>query len=289
MLPGDEGKSGKVYNDRVSEQGVMTVMQSRGSLSNTFSLVVRPDKASMQTAEKLRRQLEEQGIGEDAVQPDYVIVVGGDGTFLYAIHQYMETLSRHAFIGVHTGTLGFFMDYMDTELEDFVSDLSEGRLEMEPHALMEARTGGKTLYAVNEVRIENPVRTQNITVYLNGEKFEDFRGSGLCLCTQLGSSAYNRSLGGAVLQKGLGAFEMAEIAGIHHSRFRSLGVPFVMSDTTAVRFSSEDFSGAVLGVDSDVLDMKDMQTVEVARSESKILHIARGKKITDFRRLERLF
>ena len=82
---------------------------------------------------------------------------------------------------------------------------------------------------------------------------------------------------------------MAEIAGIHHSRFRSLGVPFVMSDTTAVRFSSEDFSGAVLGVDSDVLDMKDMQTVEVARSESKILHIARGKKITDFRRLERLF
>ena len=154
-MPGDEGKSGKVYNDRVSEQ-------SSGSLSNTFSLVVRPDKASMQTAEKLRRQLEEQGIGEDAVQPDYVIVVGGDGTFLYAIHQYMETLSRHAFIGVHTGTLGFFMDYMDTELEDFVSDLSEGRLEMEPHALMEARAGGKTLYAVNEVRIENPVRPVSV-------------------------------------------------------------------------------------------------------------------------------
>ncbi len=255
----------------------------------TFAMVVRPDPVSALTAQKLREMLTDRGFREDPKEAVCVIVIGGDGTFLWAIHEYMESLRRRVFVGVHSGTLGFFMDYMDSEKEEFVEDMTRGMLQVERYPVLEARTEGECLYAVNEVRIENPIRTQNITVYLDGEKFEDFRGSGMCLCSQLGSGAYNRSLGGAVLQKGLRAIELAEIAGIHHSRFRSLGVPFVMSDRTRVTFVSEDFTGAVLGTDSSVMNLPPHARVEVRCSSDCPLQIVRGKKVSDFRRLERLF
>ena len=46
---------------------------------------------------------------EDAVNPEIVISVGGDGTLLQAFHQYSHMLSQVAFVGVHTGHLGFML------------------------------------------------------------------------------------------------------------------------------------------------------------------------------------
>ena len=40
-------------------------------------------------------------------EPDLVITVGGDGTLLYAFHRYSNRLNETAFVGVHTGHLGF--------------------------------------------------------------------------------------------------------------------------------------------------------------------------------------
>ena len=55
-----------------------------------------------------------------------------------------------------------------------------------------ARGGGqeKTIYALNEMRIENVTKTQLMDIDINGSFFETFRGTGLCLCTQIGSTAY---------------------------------------------------------------------------------------------------
>ncbi len=254
-----------------------------------YAVMTRPDPDSGKTARELKDLLSRAGLTENSEKPDCVIVVGGDGTFLRAVHRYMAQLKDLVFIGIHSGTLGFFMDYRDSDLEAFAADIIGGRLTVEEYPIMEARVGQDTWCAVNEIRVENPLRTQDITVMVNDEMFEEYRGSGLCISSQLGSTAYNRSLGGAVLQKGLHAFEMTEIAGIHHSRSRSLGAPFVMSDSTRISFVSDDLSGAVLGADSETVPLSGKGSVDILKSPEKKLRILRPRKVDYFERLRRLF
>jgi hypothetical protein len=111
----------------------------------------------------------------------------------------------------------------------------------------------------------------------------------MCVCTQLGSTAYNRSLGGAVIQEGLDLIELSEIAGIHHSKSRSLYAPIVLSKDTKVKLSSESFEKAILGVDSDVYPIDDMKEFEIRVCDQKRVRMIKGKKISYFKKLNSLF
>ena len=126
-------------------------------------------------------------------------------------------------------------------------------------------------------------------IYVNDRKFEDFRGTGICVCTQLGSTAYNRSLGGAVIQEGLRFIEMTEIAGIHHVKYRSLGSPSVMCENTQLRFESESFDHALLGVDSDVLPLDGVKSITMHTSPDLSVRMLRGRQVSYFDRLKSLF
>ena len=56
----------------------------------------------------------------DEEHPDIVISVGGDGTMIYSIHRYEHVLNDVSFVGIHTGTLGFFTDYLKDEYKQLV-------------------------------------------------------------------------------------------------------------------------------------------------------------------------
>ena len=54
--------------------------------------------------------------------PDIVISIGGDGMLLSAFHKYEHQLDRVRFVGVHTGHLGFYTDYLDSEIDKLVEN-----------------------------------------------------------------------------------------------------------------------------------------------------------------------
>ena len=84
---------------------------------NTFALVVRPDETSRRIAEIIRNALKQRGYVEQENCPYTVFVIGGDGTFIVAVHKYMTHLNEVRFYGIHTGTLGFYTDYRDCDLD----------------------------------------------------------------------------------------------------------------------------------------------------------------------------
>ena len=47
----------------------------------------------------------------------------GDGTLLQAFHQYSHMLSKVAFVGIHTGHLGFYADWLPHEVESLLLKL----------------------------------------------------------------------------------------------------------------------------------------------------------------------
>lgn len=244
-----------------------------------FTLVNRGDQFSRESCQSIKHKLIELGMIYDEINPELVITVGGDGTLLHAFHHYLDRIDEVAFIGIHTGTLGFSTDYIVDELECFYHDLIHNEHIFEEKSIIEAtcykNDDPMTLYALNEVRVENIVKTQPIDVYLNNEYFEMFRGNGLCISGQYGSTAYNRSIGGAVIYHGLELLQMTEISGIHHRHARSLGSPLILAPDTEIKLEYENFDHALLCYDHLHIHLDDINKIIIRHTDkkAKFLHL----------------
>ncbi|AMV61841.1 NAD kinase [Pediococcus damnosus] len=184
---------------------------------------------------QLVSKLKEAQITVDNEQPDIVVTVGGDGTLLSAFQHYRTQLAHVRFIGVHTGHLGFYTDWQDYELDDLVKAIQADTGESVGYPILDidvTLVGEKKpirYQAVNESTIKKISSTLVADVYIKDQLFERFRGDGLCISTPTGSTAYNRSIGGAVIHPHLEVLQMAEIASINNRVFRTLGASVIMA------------------------------------------------------------
>lgn len=257
-----------------------------------FVILSKEDELSKELKNKLTHRLIELDYEQDMNNPDFVVTIGGDGTFLRAIHQYIDQLDTLKFVGIHTGTLGFFSSYDGHECEAFVEDLINNKLEYKAFPLLDicatSNEGNEHYYALNEMRVENVIRTQLIRVSINDEYMETFRGTGLCISTQAGSTAYNRSLGGAILHEGLNLLQLTEITGIHHHAYRSLGSPFIIQNNANIKLESDDFCEAILCYDHLSVKMKKDSKIKCQYSEKTVQCV--GRPNTSYiKRLKSLF
>jgi NAD+ kinase len=256
-----------------------------------FYIVEKEDDISKKLSQKITQSLLSENKEIDSKNPQCVISVGGDGTFLHAVHQF-KNLSEVVFVGLHTGTLGFFTDYEAEEIDTLIDHLLHQEPVVESTHLIEAKIthdqSVTTLEALNEIRVENIVRTQEINVYINHEMMEIFRGNGLCVSGQAGSTAYNRSLKGAIIAPGVDVLQLTEISGIHHIAYQSIGSPLVLPKDTIITFISDNFDGAKILYDYNVLDLDQASKVEVRTSKKKI-NMARYRPTSYIKRLHCLF
>lgn len=242
---------------------------------NSYTVVNRYDKVSEQANVVVDEYMKEKKIERDDDNPELVIAIGGDGTFLHAVHKYLDKINDVYFISVHTGTLGFFASYHINELNVLMNSINEEKSYVDSKALLEVeavKNDGKKefFYAVNEMRIENVYKTQIIKVWVNKSYLETFRGTGLCLSTQAGSTGFNKSLKGAVVQDSLEIMQMTEISGIHNKVYQSLQVPLLLDKHAEVTYGSSSFEEAVLCYDYKSVDMKDIKHVLCRLSDKKV-------------------
>src|SRR5690606_10264647 len=131
------------------------------------------------------------GLQFDEQEPEIVLSIGGDGTLLHAFHRYLHRLDKTAFVGIHTGHLGFYADWKPSELEKLVLSIAKKEYNVVEYPLLEVQvhrqhSDSSTFLALNEATIKSPDVTLVMDVELNGEHFERFRGDGLCISTPSG-------------------------------------------------------------------------------------------------------
>jgi NAD+ kinase len=257
-----------------------------------FDIIVRNDSKSQLIAEEIKSKLIENGCEYSPLDAELIVCVGGDGTLLNAFHDNIHSLDRLKFVGIHTGTLGFSTDYTVNEIDQLVEDISTKEPVIDHKAVLQVEcfNGEKnhTFYALNEIRVENIVKTQAIDVYINDDYFESFRGNGICVSGQHGSTAYNRSIGGAVLYPGLDLLQMTEISGIHHRHSRSLGAPLIMNSDALISLRNETFKHALLCYDHLHIHLDLIQRIDIYNS-TKTMQFARYRSIPHLKRLCSLF
>ena len=198
-----------------------------------FSIQSRRDAQSNELMELAKTYLLDFGLTFDEEDPEIVLSIGGDGTLLHAFHRYSHRLDKVAFVGIHTGHLGFYADWKPSELEKLVLSIAKKEFNVVEYPLLEVQVHrhhaeSSTYLALNEATIKSPDVTLVMDVELNGEHFERFRGDGLCISTPSGSTAYNKALGGAIIHPTLQAFQLTEMASINNRVFRTVGSSLVL-------------------------------------------------------------
>ena len=138
---------------------------------------------------------------EDPENATGILVLGGDGTMLYAIRDHWRR--RIPFIGVNQGHLGFLLNEPDTLSAD-VLPLTECVIRLMPMLFIETvdATGGRqTDLAFNDAWLERSTsQSAWLEVEVNGQvRIPKLVADGALVCTAAGSTAYARSMGVAPL------------------------------------------------------------------------------------------
>jgi len=237
-------------------------------------------QSSRKVATALHRGLEAAGIPIDSLNPDIVVTVGGDGTLLSAFHHYSDRLDKIRFVGIHTGHLGFYTDWRDYEVNDLIQSLIQDNRQSVSYPLLAIQveyadgTQPDQALALNESTIKKVSGTMVADVYIKGELFESFRGDGLCISTPSGSTAYNKSVGGAVLNPRFNAIQMAEIASINNLVFRTLGSPLIIPADEWIRIEPAEATDNVLMCDQLSIEGRPIKAITYRIARQRIAFAA---------------
>ncbi|WP_079994130.1 NAD kinase [Oenococcus oeni] len=247
---------------------------------------------SLQVANELKKKLENADEILTDKFPDLVISIGGDGTFLSAVHQFANQLSTIRFVGVHTGHLGFYSDWLVNEIDLLLDKIKQDHGQATHYPLMEAKVhyldGQITdILAVNEIILDRITNSLSVDVYVDDLLFEKFRGDGLCISTPTGSSGYNKSLNGALIDPNFSALQMTEIASINNRVYRTLGSPIIVSSHTTIRVVPE-IGDPTINYDSYRLPQNRYQEI-VFKIAKQPLRMANYKQISFWQRVKNSF
>lgn len=237
----------------------------------SYAMVVKGDAKSQKTAAYLKTLIKDV---YDDKNPDKIISIGGDGTFLKAVHLYDKVLDKVDFFVFNTGHLGYFSNFDVNTINDLLTKVNSNTYQCSEFNLLDYKiiTGSNTIegIALNEVTIINPTRTLMLDVFLNNQLLEQFRGTGICISTPAGSTAYNKSLGGAVVDFSLEAFQVTEIASINSRIHHTLSSPLLLSKRHEVEFKAEDTTCIWITADSKSLTIENFQSLAINLSDKKV-------------------
>ncbi len=175
---------------------------------------------------------------------DYMVSLGGDGTFLDSVALVQE--SNIPIMGVNFGRLGFLANISIPEMNNAIDLLFAGKYNVEKRSMLEVVSETKFFqyfpYGLNDFTIQKSGTAMlNINTYIDNEYLSTYWADGLIISTPTGSTAYSLSVGGPIVNPNLSAFILSAIAP-HHLTVR----PLVIPDTSTLRLEASGRDGQVL-------------------------------------------
>ncbi|EZM38423.1 NAD kinase [Streptococcus pyogenes] len=218
--------------------------------------------------------------------PDIVISIGGDGMLLSAFHMYEKELDKVRFVGIHTGHLGFYTDYRDFEVDKLIDNLRKDKGEQISYPILKVAItldDGRVVKAraLNEATVKRIEKTMVADVIINHVKFENFRGDGISVSTPTGSTAYNKSLGGAVLHPTIEALQLTEISSLNNRVFRTLGSSIIIPKKDKIELVPKRLGIYTISIDNKTYQLKNVTKVEYFIDDEKI-HFVSSPSHTSF-------
>jgi len=201
---------------------------------------------------------------ELASQVDLIVSFGGDGTFLRASRVAGD--SNTPLLGVNLGSLGFLAEVRLEEIDTVVAALDTGdyTLEKRRRVSTEVHRDGEVVFrasALNDVVLNMGAtpRAIDFEVLVDDIRVGRYLADGMILATPTGSTAYNLSAGGPIVEGSMDAVVVNPICP------HTLGVrPLILGPGRVVELRIRDCDSGSLSADGQI-------RTEVATGD-RILH-----------------
>lgn len=227
---------------------------------------------------------EPAAISASEEKTDCMIVLGGDGTVLQAAR---ETGERHIpIIGVNLGTLGYMTEIEPNNLEESLERLIRGEYVQECRMMLDGRVcflDGRVQegWALNDIVIARSGSLQIIRfdIYVNGQFLNSYNADGMIVTTPTGSTGYNLSAGGPLVEPGARLIMLTPICP-HSLQQRSI----ILSPEDVIDIQiPECRRGGVQTVEANF----DGSNVIALRTGDR-LRVVRSEKVTEFIKLNQV-
>lgn len=233
---------------------------------------------TIEIAKELENKLHASGVEltDDTNDADLIICVGGDGTLL-------NLMQNHEFptvpvAGINTGHLGFFQEIAPEKTDEFIKKFLEGDLKVQPYNIAKAdiifEDGSEIAYrALNEFVIKGQgTHPVHLNISINESFIERFSGDGIIVSTPAGSTAYNYSLGGALVDPRLNLLQVAPMAPMNNTAYRSLISSILLPANDSLKIEPCDEQSSTLSILFDGKDetFSGIKSIELCLSKRKI-------------------
>ena len=202
---------------------------------------------------------------------DMLICFGGDGTILH-LARFART-HNIPILGVNTGSLGYMAELEPGEVK-LLRQVVEGKYRLEPHMMLDFRVirNGRVIHedtALNETTIRTSAVGKEIhfVIYADGVELFACSGDGVIIGTPTGSTAYNVSAGGPIVEPTAENILVTPICA-HDLRVR----PCVLSKdrVVTVELGHIGKKGVFLSPDGGSFRLSDHDKIELRSSKSRI-------------------
>lgn len=235
------------------------------------------DAAMLTKAAPLFETTERYGftIVDDYRKANIIASIGDDGTFLQAVR---KTGFRDdcLYLGISTkNSLNMYCDFRMEDTSKMINAMLNDELEVRRYPLIEVSIDNQgTFKCLNEFSISSSIiKTLVIDVFVDQLHFETFRGDGLIVATPTGSTAYNKSVNGAIVDPLLSCMQVSEVASINNNQYRTLGSSFILGaerSLTLKLVSEDDNDYPTMGMDNEAMSIRFVDNIHVKLSDKKL-------------------
>ena len=250
-------------------------------MKNNITIVSNDLEISKNIEKILIDKFKSQGYDvSDSINEDTLLVVsiGGDGSFLRAARNF--DFPSIPFFCINTGHLGFFAEILpsEDEIDYFIQCCKNHEFSINELPLLEieidTEDGVVIDYAINEVVVRgNRSRTAHLQLYVDKNYMETFSGDGLILSTSTGSTAYNYSAGGSIVDSSLNIIQITPISPISTNAFRSFTSSIILPafETKITIIPECKFDSTVLAVvDGEEFRYTGVKKIKVKGTDKKL-------------------
>lgn len=207
-------------------------------------------------------------------ETEMIIVIGGDGAFLKAVHEVEFT--DKPILGINNGHLGFFSDFESTELDEVVEICKSENYITQKHRIIDVELKG--LYgrvnlgpALNDVAVKKSGGSLiHLNVLIGDKLIETFSGDGILISSSAGSTAYNYSLGGSIVDPSLDLLQVTPMAPANNTAYRSFTSSLLLPASEKIVIESRDATGSSIIIDGEEHSVSDFIDISISLSEKEI-------------------
>lgn len=204
-----------------------------------------------------------------------LICIGGDGAFLRTMHRC--DFPEIPIVGINTGHLGFFQEVWPEDFESFIDDYERGNYTIQKLGTVMGiaidRDGNSfTHTGLNEIAITGSKSYSiHFDLSIGGKPIERFSGDGILVATSAGSTAYNYSVGGSIVDPRLNLLQVTPIAPMNTTVFRSFTSSILLPSDLTLGIVPEE-SEKVIYITNDGIETgySNLKEIEVRISDRSV-------------------